>query len=126
MQFVAILCAAVAKENPMPHAPLPPELALLVERIAEHPDGVGIDTLLHGLGDSVQRRTLQRRLAALVAQGRISKTGQARAARYLPAPPSVSAMAPVPAEIDLPTSPEGRDCPGQVISHSPIGCVIAD
>ncbi len=93
----------------MPHATLPPELALLVERIAEHPDGVGIDTLLHGLGDSVQRRTLQRRLASLVAQGRISKTGQARAARYLPAPSSGAAMAPTPAEIDLPTSPEGRD-----------------
>lgn len=93
----------------MPHAPLPPELALLVERIAEHPDSVGIDTLLHGLGDSVQRRTLQRRLASLVAQGRISKTGQARAARYLPAPPSGTVMAPVPSEVDLPTSPEGRD-----------------
>jgi hypothetical protein len=93
----------------MPHAPLPPELVLLIERIAEHPDGVGIDALLRGLSDSVQRRTLQRRLASLVAQGNIQKSGEARAARYRPAPPSSPALAPVPTEPELPTSPEGRD-----------------
>jgi hypothetical protein len=94
----------------MPHAPLPPELDRLIRRIAEYPEGVGIDTLLRGLGDSVQRRTLQRRLASLVAQGSIQKSGEARAARYRPAPPSSPALTPVPAptEPELPTSPEGQ------------------
>ena len=58
----------------------------LAALIARHEDGVGVDGLLRVLGDGVARRTLQRRLAELVAQGRVLTRGEARALKYFPAP----------------------------------------
>lgn len=76
-------------------------------------DGVGAEALLQALGPSMQRRTLQRRLAELLAQGRIQKQGEARAVRYRSVPVPRPSPAPGPrvlllAESDLPQSDVGR------------------
>jgi len=54
----------------------------LVELIQASPEGLSIEALSRQLGDHHQRRTLQRRLAMLVAQGRITMQGEGRATRY--------------------------------------------
>jgi hypothetical protein len=93
------------------------DLAQLADLIAGYPDGIAISDLLATLGGQVQRRTMQRRLAALVAQGRIQQQGQGRARRYLPAPVAAAThlplQKPVPAvegwtEDYLPISKEGE------------------
>ena len=56
------------------------ELDRLVELIGIAPDGVGIDTIAQQLGIPIHRRTLQRRLALLVAQQRIEMLGDRRTA----------------------------------------------
>ena len=61
------------------------ELDRLHQLITRHPEGLGVDKILQLMGEPMQRRTLQRRLALLVAQGRIRTRGEARATRYLPA-----------------------------------------
>lgn len=58
------------------------ELDRLVELIGTAPDGVGIDTIAQQWGAPIHRRTLQRRLALLVAQQRIEMLGDRRTARY--------------------------------------------
>ena len=58
------------------------ELDHLVALIGTQPEGIGIEALQQSLGGSVQRRTLQRRLAVLVGLGRIQMRGEARAVRY--------------------------------------------
>lgn len=58
------------------------ELDRLVELVSSHQEGIGIDALLQLLGDSMSRRTMQRRLAELVAQVRIQTKGESRALRY--------------------------------------------
>ena len=93
------------------------ELDQLVTLIAAQPNGLGIEALLQSLGDSVQRRTLQRRLALLAGQGLIQMRGEARAVRYV-APtvqhgnanlllPMVRMQA--SGEAYVPTSPEGEE-----------------
>ena len=101
----------------MPRLTPPQELDRLVERIAATPDGIGIDGLLQAQGNSLQRRTLQRRLASLVAPGRIQTTGEARAVRYRVALPVINSSSAVTEGADtlhatgetyVPTSPEGE------------------
>ena len=65
----------------MPRLTTPQELAHLVARIAATPDGLGIEEFLQAQDNTLQRRSLQRRLASLVAQGRIQTVGEARAVR---------------------------------------------
>jgi hypothetical protein len=94
----------------------------LVELIASHPEGLGIEAITKFNGGSVPRRTLQRRLALLVSQGRIQTTGEARSVRYLCQPqsaqtnssaPSNVAQAGEPAqtveEAYVPMSPQGTE-----------------
>lgn len=98
------------------------ELDSLVDLIAAYPDGLGIEAIAKLNGDAVPRRTLQRRLALLVSQGRIQTAGEARAVRYLCRPQPAQANAPAhsnaaeagkPAQaIDeayVPMSPEGAE-----------------
>jgi len=66
----------------MPRVTPPQELDSLVELIQASPEGLSIEALSLQLGDHHQRRTLQRRLAVLVAQGRITMQGEGRATRY--------------------------------------------
>ncbi|OYW33846.1 MAG: cell filamentation protein Fic, partial [Methyloversatilis sp. 12-65-5] len=76
----------------------------LVTLIARHAQGIGVDGLLRALGEGVARRTLQRRLAELVAQGRVLTRGEARALKYFPAPAGavLAAMEPLPAVAPAP------------------------
>ncbi len=60
------------------------ELDVLANVIARHPEGVNAQEVLQESGLALQRRSLQRRLAVLVEQGRIRVQGQARAVRYFP------------------------------------------
>ncbi len=88
----------------------------IVRLIARHPDGIGLGGLLAALGGVIPRRTLQRRLAALVEQRRLATSGEGRGLRYRLAPiagnvtaltePDVVAAT---AESYIPLSPEGEE-----------------
>ena len=106
----------------MPRITQPQELDMLAELIGAAPEGVGIDTLLQQLGNNPPRRTLQRRLALLVAQQRIDMRGEKRATRYhplpppdgsgahkVPATPTPQPLPQSPATNYVPTSAEGAD-----------------
>ncbi|MFM2059444.1 MAG: hypothetical protein RLY71_3829 [Pseudomonadota bacterium] len=85
----------------MPSATPSEELDMLAALIAARPEGLGIDELMRHLGERYQTRTLQRRLAHLVALGRIEKLGTTRGVRYraagLPAPGAVYTALPAAA-----------------------------
>jgi hypothetical protein len=66
----------------MPRLTSAHELDRLVDLIGFTPDGVGIDAIAQQLDTPLHRRTLQRRLALLVAQQRIEMLGDRRTARY--------------------------------------------
>lgn len=83
---------------------MPPTLSAiafdsLVELIASHPEGLGVEAIAKLNGGSVPRRTLQRRLALLVSQGRIQTTGEARSVRYLCQPQSVQTNSSAPSNV---------------------------
>lgn len=59
---------------------------LIADLIDLHPEGIGMEGLMHAFGDQTTRRTMQRRLAELLARGRIRTHGRSRALKYLPAP----------------------------------------
>jgi hypothetical protein len=91
------------------------QLAVLIHNAG--PAGIGSDALLQQLGGTHERRTLQRRLARLAEQGRITVRGEGRATRYHPSHPQQSpaeatppaawaTAAPVTADY-VPTSAEG-------------------
>ena len=89
-----------------PHA----EFAQLVELIARHPEGLGIDVIAQQIESALPRRTLQRRLAWLVEQGLITKKGGARAVRYIQQPSAEQGTAIVSVkEVYVPTSSEGAE-----------------
>ena len=54
----------------------------VIEAVARHPDGIGLAGLEAGLDAPVSRRGLQYRLKALVAEGRLTRRGERRWARY--------------------------------------------
>jgi len=94
------------------------ELDRLVALIVAQPDGIGIEALRQSLGGSLQRRTLQRRLAVLVGLGRIQMRGEARAVRYVGKPMAVTGQGATSqtggrsegyGEVYVPTSPEGEE-----------------
>jgi len=117
----------------MPKSIPPQELDQLVELISLHHEGVGIDALLQAIGDNMPRRTLQRRLALLIEQGRVQTSGESRALRYLRTPRIVEASAQEQAnakdqassEVYVPTSPEGEEIKAYVRQsrqlRSPVG-----
>ena len=102
----------------MPRITPKTELDQLVALIAAQPDGLGIDAITQSQGNSLTRRTLQRRLAVLVKQGRIQSLGGARAVRYVCTPQANTGIAflhaPMPTlqaagEVYVPVSPEGEE-----------------
>ena len=103
----------------MPRVTPQTELDRLVELISARQAGLGIEAIAQMLGDSMQRRTLQRRLALLVAQGRIQMLGEARSVRYVRAPQTAQGILSAPedapdtlrafAEVYVPTSPLGEE-----------------
>ncbi len=60
--------------------------ARILEEIGHHGEGIGIDALHTRLADAISRRTLQRRLAQFVAEGKLVTIGKRRALRYRLAP----------------------------------------
>ena len=100
----------------MPRLTPPQELGRLVALIAEHPDGIASNELLRALGGGLRPRSLQRRLALLVGQGRIRLLGAGRSARYAPKsqeshglPDRAEATDRLSAPWQLPVSPQGRE-----------------
>ena len=97
----------------MPRITPQTELDQLVALITAQADGLGIEAI-QSQSNSLTRRTLQRRLALLVAQARIQRLGEARAARYvrvtkvLISAPSPLGPVQVLAEVYVPTSPQGE------------------
>ncbi|MDO9570156.1 MAG: Fic family protein [Hydrogenophaga sp.] len=94
------------------------ELDFLAALIGAEPEGMGLDAISQKLGGTHQRRTLQRRLALLVAQERIKMMGDRRGARYRanPAqsrstnqPARAEALAQAPTSVYVPTSVEGAE-----------------
>lgn len=96
------------------------EFQLIINHIVKHPEGVGMDELAQKLGASVPRRTLQRRLAALVKQERILSEGVGRAVKYrvvangdvtvtLKGNSATLSVGKLVADVYVPTSPEGEE-----------------
>ena len=92
------------------------EFIHLQELIAKHPQGIAIDALMRALGGTVQRRSLQRRLATLVERGQIEMVGNARSVRYHPVSRArkgllkedADQVEQVPAQIYVPLSAEAE------------------
>jgi hypothetical protein len=66
----------------MPKTIDPTDLTQLLERIGRFSDGVGVNGLLRALRHKLSRRTLQRRLAQLVADKRLAMRGAGRQTTY--------------------------------------------
>lgn len=99
----------------MPKVIRPEELDQIVEIIGRFPDGAEVDEVLAAMGGAVSRRTLQRRLADLVDQGRITGRREHRSLRYRLVPatstPNVTPhgfQIEARGEVYVPTSPEGE------------------
>lgn len=91
------------------------EFEQLVDLIAQYPDGIGVEALFQVLGSAMPRRTLQRRLATLIAQKRIFPEGDGRSLKYRPEPYSVGEidgtmpLIEVVGEAYVPISAEGAE-----------------
>jgi len=66
----------------MPSINVTNELDQLVKLITKHPQGISLDSITKTI-DSTSKRTLQRRLATLVTQKRITTFGAGRTLKYL-------------------------------------------
>ena len=118
----------------MPRVTSQQELDHLVALISKQQDGIPIAGLLQALGGSLERRTLQRRLALLVDQKRIQMLNEGRSVCYISAQPVVgkgcaSLLAPMAtmqaqAEVYVPTSSQGEEIKAYVHSNR-IADVIA-
>ena len=100
------------------------EFAALIGIVERFPGGAAIEEIESALAHSSPRRTLQRRLALLVEQKRLSAEGRGRATRYrLPAsePPDL----PTPGDSAIPVSAEGdairRSIAAPIQRRSPVG-----
>jgi hypothetical protein len=71
------------------------QLHQLADAIADQPGGIGMERLLEELGPDISRRTLQRRLANLIAQKVIETSGAGRALRYRKALQPITGMSDV-------------------------------
>ena len=78
------------------------ELDAIVDAVHRLPTGVSIKRLGELLGDAFPRRTLQRRLAALAAEGRLERRGRGRRTLYHAAVPQAHASPDVRAFADHP------------------------
>ncbi len=113
------------------------ELDLIEGVIAEHPEGIGISALERALAQrlpkTLNRRTLQRRLARLVADRRITTKGESIALVYKRAPRKIFAEVTEKVQVSdnveeqsyIPVSPEGgiiRDLVRQpLVRRKPVG-----
>jgi len=94
------------------------ELEAIVAIVAAHPDGVQVETIRDGLVFNLPPRMLQRRLALLVKQKRLTVEGRGRGSRYQWSSGDVDVSPPAgrltlkgyapQVEIYIPISPEGE------------------
>jgi hypothetical protein len=99
---------------------LPEDLTVRIEaEIARHDEGIGMDDLHTVLADIMSRRTLQRRMASLVEQQRVSAQGEGRALRYrggtgvvnvaLQGVTATASVGQLNADVYVPTSVDGAE-----------------
>jgi hypothetical protein len=75
------------------------ELDLIFNILTQHPDGLAVEAIEATVKLGIDRRTLQRRLDALITDGRIKATKRGRATRYAVSSQSgASATTPNPKE----------------------------
>jgi len=99
----------------MPSINVTNELDQLVKLIIKNPHGISLDSISKTI-DSTSKRTLQRRLATLVSQKRISTFGAGRTLKYL-IPDTIASLnglandvnCEMAAEVYVPLSAEGQD-----------------
>ena len=101
----------------MPRRIASTELKALIEVVGRFPEGASIDEIARAPEIDLSRRTLQRRLAALVENARLVSEGRGRGSRYRvsrsavlkvgPATLSLHTASPVEMEVGIPLSPEG-------------------
>lgn len=108
------------------------QLDAVVETIEQFPNGASLDEIMRALTTAPPRRTLQRWLALLVVEARLTSDGKARATRYrtVPAPrhatiAMVEEVQPEYAPTSLTLSPEGAAIRAAVrrphIHREPVG-----
>ncbi|MHB1511646.1 MAG: Fic family protein [Acidiferrobacter sp.] len=88
----------------------------IAEVVRRFPEGAGLEEIAAAMGEGLSRRTLQRRLADLIAQGRIAGRRERKAFKYRSA--AITGTWDVtkgrdrveePVEVYVPTSPGGAD-----------------
>lgn len=98
----------------MPKRVLQPELDAVVQAVAQFPEGASLEEVSHALELKLPRRTLQRRLAQLVGQQRLTVSGRGRASRYRRPSVKISAVLVGSSNLTsdlsvyIPVSPEGE------------------
>lgn len=90
--------------------------------LAQQPDGLSLEQVATAIGIDIPRRTLIRRLAAMVEQGSIEKSGLSRAARYQlkslsPPVGSTAAQHTKQPDMFVPLSKAGSEISRLVIRH---------
>ncbi len=92
----------------------------ILEEIDHHPEGIGIEALHARFAEDISRRTLQRRLAQFVSEGKVVTKGKRRGLRYQLALNIGEIDGEGPGLTDkisadyIPLSPEGQDVKGRV------------
>ena len=111
------------------------EFASILEIVAGYPGGIAVRIIRDGLADEMPPRMLQRRLAALVEQGRLVAEGTGKGCRYrlprdsavLRAQPGQVAIQGHPAQVEIypPISPEAevikQAVRGPIQDRQPVG-----
>ena len=92
----------------MPRQITEQEFAAVVRAVATFKDGAAVDDIMGALDKPSARRTLQRRLATLVAQNRLSAVGGGWARRYRISAPKAPPEEPLDKAVTLPVSTEAR------------------
>lgn len=92
------------------------EFDQIAEVVGRFPDGADLDEILVAIGDGLSRRTLQRRLADLIAEGRVIGGREQKSFKYRLAPitgtlkvTEESDRMEARGEVYVPTSPEGAE-----------------
>ena len=92
------------------------EFDQIAEVVGRFHDGAELDEILAAIGEGSSRRTLQRRLADLIAQGRVTSRREQKSFKYRLAPitgalgvTEESDRIEVRGEVYVPTSPEGEE-----------------
>jgi DNA-binding Lrp family transcriptional regulator len=120
----------------MPKIVQPTEFDEIAKAVARLPAGAALEEIAAAIGGELSRRTLQRRLAELVAEGRITGGREKKAFKYRLAPVPIAFMGvaetdkpPARSEIYVPLSVEGAEIKAYVrlpvYERRPVGYDVA-